>query len=67
MIWLWQMAGAARWRIVLLTCVLCGLHACAVDPLHARLAAATAAAAQDRALTCADRGYSSLTGGATAR
>ena len=29
------------------------LGACAVDPLHARRAAATAAAAQDRTLSCA--------------
>jgi len=36
----------------MLACALCGLHACAVDPLHARRAAATAAAAQDRVLTC---------------
>ncbi len=53
MIALWQAAGIARRHVVLLACVLSGLHACAVDPLHARRAAATAAAAQDRALTCA--------------
>lgn len=45
-------AGAARWRVVPLLVALFGLHACALDPLHARRAAATAAAAQDRALTC---------------
>jgi len=50
---LWQAAGIARWHVVWLACVLCGLQACAVDPLRARRAAATAAAAQDRALTCA--------------
>jgi cardiolipin synthase C len=48
-----QAAGAARRHVVALGCALFGLHACAVDPLHARRAAATAAAAQDRALTCA--------------
>ena len=53
MTWWCQVAGSARRRIVLLTCVLCALHACAVDPPHARRATATAAAAQDRALTCA--------------
>ena len=52
MIRLWQAAGIARRHVVLLACALSGLHACAVDPLHARRAAATAAAAQDRALTC---------------
>jgi len=45
-------AGLARWRVVLLACALCALQGCAVDPLRARRAAATAAAAQDRALTC---------------
>lgn len=50
--WLRHAAGGARWRVVLLACALSGLHACAVDRLHARRAAATAAAAQDRALTC---------------
>jgi putative cardiolipin synthase len=50
---LWQTAGPARWRVVLLACAVFGLHACAVDPLNARRAAATAAAAQDRAPTCA--------------
>jgi len=48
----WQSAGVARRHVVMLACALCGLHACAVDPLHARRAAATAAAAQDRVLTC---------------
>jgi putative cardiolipin synthase len=52
-IWLWQVAGTARWRVVMLVFALSGLQACAVDPLHARRAAATAAAAQDRELTCA--------------
>ncbi|HET7777655.1 MAG TPA: phospholipase D family protein [Rudaea sp.] len=37
----------------MLAIVLSGLHGCAVEPLNARRAAATAAAAQDRALTCA--------------
>ena len=42
-------AGAsAAVAIALLICL-----RCALDPLHARRAAATAAAAQDRALTCA--------------
>jgi len=50
---LWQTAGPARWRVVLLAGAVFGLHACAVDPLNARRAAATAAAAQDRAPTCA--------------
>ena len=53
MIGLPQAAGNARWRVILLACAVIGLHACAVDPLYARRAAATAAAAQDRALTCA--------------
>ncbi|HSE13577.1 MAG TPA: phosphatidylserine/phosphatidylglycerophosphate/cardiolipin synthase family protein [Rudaea sp.] len=48
----WQAAGLARWHAVALASALFGLHACALDPLHARRAAATAAAAQDRALTC---------------
>ena len=49
----WQAAGLARWHLVVVAAAaLFGLHACALDPLHARRAAATAAAAQDRALTC---------------
>jgi phosphatidylserine/phosphatidylglycerophosphate/cardiolipin synthase-like enzyme len=44
-------APAAGWRGLLLALALL-LQACAVDPLHARRAAATAAAAQDHALTC---------------
>jgi phosphatidylserine/phosphatidylglycerophosphate/cardiolipin synthase-like enzyme len=48
----WQAAGPARWRVIVLALALFGLHACALDPLHARRAAATAAAAQDRTLTC---------------
>ena len=48
----WQAAGPARWRVVLLLLAVLGLHGCALDPLHARRAAATAAAGQDRTLTC---------------
>ena len=45
-------ASLAGWHGVLLALAFL-LQACAVDPLHARRAAATAAAAQDRALVCA--------------
>src|SRR4029079_19003365 len=41
---------------VLLAALLLALAGCAFDPLHARRAAATAAAAQDHALTCAEAG-----------
>ena len=41
---------------VLIAALLLALAGCAVDPLHARRAAATAAAAQDHTLTCADAG-----------
>jgi phosphatidylserine/phosphatidylglycerophosphate/cardiolipin synthase-like enzyme len=39
-------------RMLLLALVLAGVQACAVDPLRARRASATAGAAQDHALTC---------------
>lgn len=46
-------ACATGSRFALLVLAAAALQACAVDPLRARRAAATAAAAQDTALTCA--------------
>ena len=45
--------AAAAWRLVSLALVIFLMQACAVDPLRARRAAATAAAAQDRVSSCA--------------
>jgi putative cardiolipin synthase len=45
--------AAAHWRLVALALAIFLLTACAVDPLRARRAAATAAAAQDRSSSCA--------------
>ena len=44
--------AAVRFRLVLALLALLILSACAVDPLHARRAAATAAAAQSHDLDC---------------
>jgi phosphatidylserine/phosphatidylglycerophosphate/cardiolipin synthase-like enzyme len=45
-------AAAAAWRIAAVLLALAAVQSCALDPLHARRAAATAAAAQDQSLTC---------------
>jgi len=45
--------AAAHWRLVALALAIFLLTACAVDPMRARRAAATAAAAQDRSSSCA--------------
>jgi phosphatidylserine/phosphatidylglycerophosphate/cardiolipin synthase-like enzyme len=45
-------AAAAAWRVAAVLLALAAVQSCALDPLHARRAAATAAAAQDPSLTC---------------
>jgi phosphatidylserine/phosphatidylglycerophosphate/cardiolipin synthase-like enzyme len=47
------MCGAATlWRCAAVLLAFAALQSCALDPLHARRAAATAAAAQDQSLVC---------------